>query len=337
MFERIIVTLDGSESSEAALGAAAETASRLGSELVLLHVLEKRPPRAIHGERHLAAKAEAEAYLAGLAESLAERGLRASYHVHEGAEGSGGGAAMRGSPAQRGGAESSAAVARAVAEHQAELGTDLAVMAAHGRRGAASALSSSLPLKVASSGGAAVLLVPREGFAAKGLARDGLAGTAGAGLGPKRIVLPLDGRPEHEASLPYASALAKAFGVGLLLVAALPRSAAEGGGDAASLARLAPALSGACLEYAAGAEEEYLASVKDRLAAEGVAASVLVARGRPAKAIASACERGDLVVLSTHRRLGLDASLDGCVAFEVARRWRGAMLIVPIKESGCSV
>ena len=305
MFERIIVTLDGSQSSEAALTAATETARALGSSLVLLHVLEKRPPKAVHGERHLATKGEAEAYLASLAERLAAEGLRASYHVHDEASESEGKQDPKGS----------SAIARAVADHEVEFGGGLAVMAAHGRRGAASALSSSLPLKVASEGGAAVLLVPQGPFV------------------PRRIVLPLDGRPEHEAALPAAAALAKAFGLGIKLVAAVPRSASEGGGNGASIARLAPALSGASLEYAASAEGEYLSGVATRLEAQGIASEKVVLRGRPAKAIVSACAEGDLLALSTHRRLGLDASLDGCVAFEAARRWHGAMLVVPIAKA----
>jgi len=305
VFERIIVTLDGSQSSEAALTAATETARALGSSLVLLHVLEKRPPKAVHGERHLATKGEAEAYLASLAERLAAEGLRASYHVHDEASESEGKQDPKGS----------SAIARTVADHEVEFGGGLAVMAAHGRRGAASALSSSLPLKVASEGGAAVLLVPQGPFSSR------------------RIVLPLDGRIEHEAALPAAAALAKAFGIGIMLVAAVPRSASEGGGNGASIARLAPALSGASLEYAASAEGEYLSGVATRLEAQGIASEKVVLRGRPAKAIVSACAEGDLLALSTHRRLGLDASLDGCVAFEAARRWHGAMLVVPIAKA----
>jgi nucleotide-binding universal stress UspA family protein len=290
MFERIIVTLDGSASSETALPAAESLARRLGSSLVLLHVIEARPPKAVHGERHLAALPEAEAYLAPIVARLEAEGIRATAHVHD---------------------AGSRAVAASVAAHEAEFGNDLAVMAAHGRRGLAEALSGSLPLKVAASGGAAVLL-------------------ATAGFSPRRILLPLDGRPEHEAAIPAAIALAKAFGLGILVVAAVPRSAAEAGGPGAAFARLAPALSGASLEYAAEGEAAYLAKVAERLAAEGIEAHWRVLRGKPAKAIAAAGEEGELLVLSTHRRLGLDASLDGCVAFGASRRWRGPMLIVPI-------
>jgi nucleotide-binding universal stress UspA family protein len=299
VLERIIVTLDGSASSEAALPAAEELARRLGSSLVLLHVIEARPPKAIHGERHLATVGEAEAYLASVVRRLEAGGIGARAHVHFVGAGI---ADARG-------------IASSVAAHEAEFGNDLAVMAAHGKHGLSEALSGSLPLKVAASGGAAVLLVPRP---------------ASAAFAPRRLLVPLDGRIEHEAALPAAVALARAFGLALRLVAVVPRSGAEAGGAGAAFARLAPALSGASLEYAALGEERYLAGVAEALAAKGVRSDWLVLRGRPAKAIVAAAEEGELIVLSTHRRLGLDASLDGCVAFGVARRWSGALLIVPV-------
>jgi nucleotide-binding universal stress UspA family protein len=328
MFERIIVALDGSPSSETALPAARELARRLGSSLVLLHVIEARPPKAVHGERHLATAEEAEAYLAPLVERLAAEGIAAKAHVHD--DGGREAVGVRGAASV---ARDRGDVASAVAAHEAEFGNDLAVMAAHGKHGLSDALSGSLPLKVAVSGGAAVLLVPRPSEGGRGAAaRDGAAAGFAplAAFAPRRIVLPLDGRPEHEAAMAPAAALAKAFGVGLLIIAAVPRSAAEAGGPGAAFARLAPALSGASLEYAAEGVADYLAGIAERLAAQGVSAERRVVRGKPAKAIVAACEEGDLLALSTHRKLGLDASLDGCVAFGVAGRWRGPMLIVPI-------
>jgi len=317
MFERIIVALDGSPSSETALPAARELARRMGSSIVLLHVIEARPPKAVHGERHLVSAAEAEAYLAPLVERLSSEGIAARAHVHDGGD--------RDAIDARG-------VAASVVSHEAEFDNDLAVMAAHGKRGLADALSGSLPLKVAVSGGAAVLLVPRP---AEGASGGGVpeAFAPLAAFAPRRIVLPLDGQPEHEAALPAAEALAKAFGIGLRLVAAVPRSAAEAGGPGAAFARLAPALSGASLEYAAEGVAKYLAEIVEKLAAKGIAADARVVRGKPAKAIVATCEEGDLLALSTHRKLGLDASLDGCVAFGAAQRWRGPMLIVPIAKS----
>ncbi len=325
MFERIIVTLDGSSSSEAALPAAEGLARRLGSSVMLLHVVEARPPKAVHGERHLSSASEAEAYLAPLVARLELCGIRARAHVHD--------------SDSAGEVTGSRGVVASVAAHEAEFGNDLAVMAAHGKRGLSDALSGSLPLKVAASGGASVLLVPRPALAehrrASARAVEGACeDPSTTAFEPRRLIVPLDGRIEHEAALPAALALAKAFGLPLRLVAVVPRSGSDAGGAGMAFARMSPALSGASLEYAAGASETYLAGIAARLAPGGLKADWKVLRGRPAKAIVSAAEEGDLLVLSTHRRLGLDASLDGCVAFGVAQAWKGAMLVVPIPKEG---
>ncbi|MDA8425038.1 MAG: universal stress protein [Treponema sp.] len=298
MFQRIIVPLDGSASAEAALPAAALLARRLGSSIVLLHVVEARPPKEVHGERHLAAAAEAEAYLGPIAERLRAEGLDVKAHVH---------------------LDGKTDVAGEVAAHEAEFGNDLAVMVAHGEHGHADILSGSIPLKVAAAGGAAVLMVPASDAAAVSL--------------PRRILLPLDGREEHEVSIPAAETLARIFGASVALVAAVPKRSADATGAGRIIARLAPALSGASLEYAADGAATYLARVAERLKAAGVEAGWSVARGRPAKVVSAAAEAGDLVVLSTHRRMGLDASMDGCVAFSVALSWHGAMLIVPVPRA----
>jgi nucleotide-binding universal stress UspA family protein len=320
MFERIIVTLDGSASSEAALPAAQALARRFGSSLVLLHVIEAGHPSKVHGERHLSKREEAEAYLESIARRLRSEGLGASAHVHDAAVESEGGREASGS---RG-------VAATVSAHEAEFGNDLAVMAAHGRRGLAEVLSGSLPLKVAAAGGAAVLLVPRlkEG-------REGLEPAYSPAFAPSRILLPLDGQSDHEAVLPAALALARALGIPLRLLGVTPRSAAEAGGAGLAFARIAPALSGASLEYQAEGEGRYLAGLAERLRAEGFAVDWEVLRGRPARRIVAAAEAGDLIALSTHRKLGLDASLDGCVAFGVASAWGGSMLVAPVpRKSG---
>jgi nucleotide-binding universal stress UspA family protein len=313
VFERIIVPLDGSPSAEAALPAAEELARRLGSSLVLLHVLEPKPPRLIHGERHLAGAAEAEAYLAPIQARLAASGIAASVHVHAGAT------------------TGLQAVAASVAAHEAEFGNDLAVMVAHGRHGPSDLLSGSLPLKVAAAGGAAVLLVPGP-WPGPGAVPGAVPG-AGEAFAPRRILLPLDGRAEHEAALPAAAALASAFGLEVALVAAVPRRGGEAGGAGSALARLAPALSGASLEFAAQGSRDYLAGVAEKLSKGGAKAEWRVERGRPVKAILAAARPDDLLVLSTHRRLGLDASLDGCVAFGLARAFGGAILVVPVPRA----
>jgi nucleotide-binding universal stress UspA family protein len=307
MFESILVALDGSAAAEAALAPAAALAGRLGSGLILLHVVEGRPPRRVHGETHLSGKAEAEAYLRERAAELSARGpgLSIRTHVHEGPAASG--------------------LASSLAAHAGELDFDLAVMAIHGRGGLAERLSASLPLRVAAACGEA-------GCRDEGVSVLVLRGGRAVGPAlPSRIVVPLDGRPEHEASLAKAAFLARRLGLPLRLVAVVPRHGAEWGGAGSALALLAPALSGAQLEYSVQGARDYLEAQAARLRAEGLEVGTEVLRGRPVPGLLRALDpRAELAVLSTHRRLGLDASLDGCFAASFAAGYPGMSLIVPI-------
>ena len=111
--ERILVPLDGSHLAEAAVPIAARLADACGSAITLLHVIEKDAPSSIHGEPHLANGAEAGPYLARLTHQLAADGRTVDYHVHEAPVGD---------------------VARSIASHAEELGSDLVVVSTHGRR-----------------------------------------------------------------------------------------------------------------------------------------------------------------------------------------------------------
>ncbi|MGZ4270322.1 MAG: universal stress protein [Solirubrobacteraceae bacterium] len=73
--ERILVPLDGSRLAEAALPAACSLARTLGARVDLLHVLERDPPAAIHGEPHLAGAEQARGYLDDVAGRLRGQGL----------------------------------------------------------------------------------------------------------------------------------------------------------------------------------------------------------------------------------------------------------------------
>jgi nucleotide-binding universal stress UspA family protein len=46
---RIAVALDGSRLAETVLPAARSLAATLGAELALVHVIEREPPREVHG------------------------------------------------------------------------------------------------------------------------------------------------------------------------------------------------------------------------------------------------------------------------------------------------
>jgi len=303
VFERILVPLDGSGASEAALAGAEALARIFASTLILAHIVEAKPPRNVHGQPHLAEAIEAEAYLDEKAQGLRDLGIRVETHVHRNAGKEG---------------TSQREVAQALAGHAAELGFDLAVMAAHGRRGAMDFLAASLPIKVAAAGCASVYLSRRSG--------GPLAWTP-----PDSILLPLDGRAEHEGALAQASVLARALKLPLELLAVVPRRPSDFLGKEGAFAHFSPAMNRASLEYAAKRSGDYLAGLASRLAAEGISASWTVDRGRPARRILRAAAASNaLIVLSTHRRLGFDATLEGSVAFAVASSYRGDSLIAPV-------
>jgi nucleotide-binding universal stress UspA family protein len=293
MYERILVPLDGSRAAELALPAALSVATAFGSTIVLIHVVEARPPKAIHGETHLAAAGPAKEYLEKIAASLREGKVKVETHVHEGGE---------------------HAVAAALVAHEKEFGHRLVVMAAHGRRGFGDLLSASIPYRTAAKGGAAVLLVC-------------------SALEPKRILVPLDGREDHEAAIPAALAFAKAYDAPIKLVDVVPRNGGEEGGQSTLFERLSPALSGASLEFALSGATEYLARIAQKLQGEGRSVEWAIERGRPVKSLVRIAEaESDLVMLSTHRRMGIDAKMEGCVAYGVASAYRGNLLVVPITE-----
>ena len=204
-------------------------------------------------------------------------------------------------------------------------------MAAHGRQGLAEALSGSLPLKVAAARAARPSSSCRGRCDCRRRSRDG----GRESRLPGRVFAPLADTPAPRRPERARSRLAGGAGPrqGFRPCPAAPgRHAAQRRRGRRRRPRLRA--------HRAGPERR-LARVRGRgrgalpgrprraAAREGLAADWEVLRGEAREAIVAAAEEGDLIALSTHRRLGLDASLDGCVAFGVARAWGGAMLIVP--------
>ena len=117
MYRRALVPLDGSTVAEAILPFVLEIAGPLDMDVVLLRVLEPIPPTVLEGARHVAfedvegRRAQAEAYLAPIAQDLRSRGVRAETAVR------------RGEPAAE------------IVEGAREAGADLIAMTTHGRSG----------------------------------------------------------------------------------------------------------------------------------------------------------------------------------------------------------
>ena len=79
---RIVVPLDGSRLAETILAAARSLAEHFDARLLLLHVLERDPPEAVHGEPHLGSAEEALVYLERQARELRRQGIAVECHVH---------------------------------------------------------------------------------------------------------------------------------------------------------------------------------------------------------------------------------------------------------------
>jgi nucleotide-binding universal stress UspA family protein len=298
MFTHILVPLDGSEPAEAAAAVAAGVATQFGAETTLLHVIERRAPQAVHGERHLAQPAEAKAYLAELTRRFFADPSRVAEHVH---------------------LEGESDVAQSIVRHADELRSDLVVLCTHGRGVLRHRLFGSVAQYVLAHRAVPVLLVPPA---------------ARAPVPPfpcRRLLVPLDGRPEHERGLSVAVGLARVSGATIHVVWVVPTLATLSG-ERAAAGHLLPGTATALLDLEEAEAENYLRDRRARLAAEDLEITCEVARGDPAEVIlaTAARVRADLVVAGTHGRVGLDAFWAGSVAPRVARRLDIPVLLVPL-------
>jgi nucleotide-binding universal stress UspA family protein len=215
--------------------------------------------------------------------------------------------------------EATADVARSIAEHVQELGRDLVVLCAHGRRGLRDLFRGPIGQQVLAHGTAPVLVVRSSG----------LDGPNAFSL--RRVLVPLDDRAEHAAALEPAVALARACGATLHLLRVVPTLQTLAGEDAAGGGML-PRTTAAMLDIACAQAAEELARRKAELESTGLVVTVQVARGDPARAIvrAGADHGADLIVLGTHGRTGFSGFWARSVADRVYRRTRLPVLLVPV-------
>lgn len=291
---RLLVPLDGSGLAEAAVGLAAFLARRLGAELVLLHIVERRPPERVHGEPHLRGVAEAEAYLQQVAARLKTPGLKVESHVHAGPE---------------------ADVAAAIAAHLPEQAGDLVVMSTHGRGGMRGWVLGSIAHQVVRRGCPVLLVKPET----PGGPPDAIS----------RVAVALDGTPTGEAVLPLAAALAAGCRLPVGLVTVVPSVGALGP-EKRPVATFLPGAAAAMLDLEAEAAVGYLRAVAERLKAGfGLDVSYEVRRGEPAAELVKATGRDVLLAMVTRGRYGLAGLWEGSVSARVLAGSRGPVLLVP--------
>ena len=297
MFKSILVPLDGSHLAEAGLPAAASLAEKLKAPVTLLHIIEQNAPEVIHNERHLTRSQEAETYLQDLVKQTFPAEIKADWHVHS--------AQVKDVPVS-------------IVEHTAEFDPGLIIMCAHGRGGIRDMLFGRIAQQVVAKGSTPLLLLQPMTSQQKP-------------FNLRRILLPLVNESTHDDSLPIAKILAKAYGAELSLLCVIPTFSTLRGDEAAT-STILPATTNALLDIKEEHAKEHLQGHLNELVSEGFRVSAEIARGDPTQTIVNVAEQGkaDLIVLSTHRRAGIDAFWARSVAPNVARRTRIPLLFIPL-------
>lgn len=273
MFRHVLVPLDASRLAEAVLPVARLFGRRLSASIALLHIVERRAPARVHGERHLDDPEQAQTYLDELMEPLRQEGLDVRSHVHEVAEGD---------------------VARSIVEHAGELASDLVMLTTHRRGGIRGFLVGSIAQQVLGSGLTPVVVVH--------------PGAVPEGYACRRIAVPLDGDAHHEHSLPVARELALAFSARVHLVTVVHRPENLRGGRTAA-GRLLPLTTAAQLDLREQEAVLYLKRVAAMLRDAGVEVGGQVRRGEPAAKLGRCFREAgvELAVVATHAREGWTA------------------------------
>ena len=300
MFKKILVPLDGSPLAETALPAAASLAEKLNAPVTLLHIIEQNAPEAVHNERHLTRPEEAEVYLQELVRKSFPVDVKANWHVHE--------AGVKD-------------VTASIVEHTGEFEPDLIIMCAHGHSGIHDMLFGRIAQQVVAKGATPLLFLQPMTSLQKP-------------FNLRRILLPLDSESIHDDSLPIAKNLAKAYNAELYLLCVIP-TFSNLRGDEVAMSTILPSTTNALLDITEEHAREHFQGHLNELIGEGFRTSAEIARGDPAQTIVNVAERcaADLIVLSTHRRAGIDAFWARSVAPNVARRTKIPLLLIPLPVS----
>jgi nucleotide-binding universal stress UspA family protein len=140
----------------------------------------------------------------------------------------------------------------------------------------------------------------------------------------QRIVVGLDGSEVSETALRMGAELARRFDVPLHLVRVADISVVPWGANqaAAAYAELSDETTREKDEA-----ERYLGTVAHPLGEQGLQVTTEVRSGFAAQELADAAGPGDLLVVASHGRHGLERLVLGSVAEEVAKRARASVLI----------
>ncbi len=300
MFKDILVPLDGSHLAEAALSPAAWLSKQLNAKVMLIHVIEKNPPQAIHGEHHICNEDEACAYLTQIGKTRFDPKVKVEYHVHT---------------------EEVRNVPLSINSHASEFGSDLIVMCAHGQGGLRDLILGSIAQQVISAGKTPVLLIKPEGKL------DGEAEPF------QKFLVGLDNLPEHETSLQVAGEFALAIGAQLHLVNVVQTVETLKGGQAAA-SMLLPSTAAVMLDLTVSAAQDYLEGRAEIWRKRGLNVSTKVRRGDISHELVFEAQEShcDLMVIGTHGKAGIGAFWSGSVAPKLVGKTDLPILFVPVKK-----
>ncbi len=297
---RILLPLDGSRLAESALPAATELATHWGAELILLHVLEHRAPETVHGEPHLGELAEAQAYLDQLADGLRKEGIQVEVHAHE---------------------PGVMDVASGLAQHADELQADLIVLCTHGSGGLRDFFMGNIAQQTLKRCVRPVLLVRPP------------VPLGGWDLGARPWVVAVEPSGHGPSALPLVRRLGKALDASVELVTVVPTRTTLPP-DRQAVGTLAPRTTSSLLDMEAEDAAEYLDDLAEGLREGGLKVGVTLSRGERVDEVLRVLDRanGALLVIATHRKVGLAGLLAGSFAVDVVGRTARPLLLVPARE-----
>ncbi len=301
--DRILVPLDGSVLAEAVLPACRYFLEHTSAQLILLHIVEKRPPKKIHGQRHLGSREEAQFYLESLKQSLEEAWPGRLESL------------VRPATSNR--------IAREIAHVHKEVQAGLVILCTHGHSGLSQFWSGSIAQKTVDLGKVPLLMIHPDH-------QD---------FEPHSLLIPLDGNPEHEKVLNAGTKLAAQLrlSVNLLLVIPTPGTVPA---KLSYAQRTLPGLTRSMLDLEEQAAHDYLKEKKLgvcqdlELAEPGLCldCEFSVQRGDPSSVITATVQKtaGSLPLIATHGRTGLKAFWEGSVANLVGQQTRLPLLLFPL-------
>ncbi len=298
MFKKILIPLDGSNLAEASLSPAVALAKKMEAPIVLLHVIEEDAPQEIHNDHHLDNVEDAVKYLDKISKKISSENIHVEGHVHS--------AKVKD-------------VAASINQHaNEEFNSDLIVMCAHGKSGFRDLIFGNIAQQVLADGRSTILLMQSE-------IKDSPP------FSLKRILIPLDSQSIHDESLIYGMGLAKAFDAELYILTIIPTYSTLSGEDAA-VGKMLPGTVSAFLDILENEAKDHVQLHLDECLKAGISTEAEIGRGDPATLIVSTAERTrtDLIVLSTHKKAGIEAFWSHSVAPSVIKKTHIPLLLIPL-------